>query len=190
MVMDKIDQARTALYIRNLQNTSDSPLLFLLSGGRPISKLSSRLKSVGLRYNLDLPNASRVRKIGATSVALNLDDKEARLVTRQMSHSVATNAAYYQAIVGEQHAADAYRSMAELREGKGTQLSHTPKTPQDSPSPSPRRRLFTESETALVRTYFEQHLQRRSTPTIRECGMFLTLLCVLSHLYTMYRVNC
>ena len=96
VVMDKIDQARTALYIEtvhNLQNTSDSPLLFVLSGGRPISKLSSRLKSVGRRYNLDLPNASRVRKIGATSVALNLDDKEARLVTCQMSHSVA----YYQA---------------------------------------------------------------------------------------------
>ena len=85
--------------MRKLQNTCESPLLFLLSGGRPINKLSSRLKAVDHRYGLDLPNASRVRKIGATSVAVNLDEKEACLVTRQMSHSVATNAAYYQAIV-------------------------------------------------------------------------------------------
>ena len=73
VVMDKVDHARITLYIdtvRNLQNTSDSPLVFVLSGGRPVNKLSSRLKAVGRRYGLDLPNASRVRKIGATSILM------------------------------------------------------------------------------------------------------------------------
>ena len=54
------------------------------------------------------------------SVAVNLDEKEAGLVTRQM---LATNAAYYQAIIGEQHAANAYKSMANLREGRTEILS-------------------------------------------------------------------
>ena len=101
--------------MRKLQDTCESALLFVLSGGRPVNKLS---KAVGHRYGLNLPSCSRVRKIGATSVALNLDEKKARLVTRQMSHSVATNAAYSQAIVGEQHAANAYETMADLREGR------------------------------------------------------------------------
>ena len=140
----------------------------MLSGGRPINKLSSRLKAVGRQYGLDLPNASRVRKIGATSVALNLDEKEARLVTRQMSHSVATNAAYYQPIVGEQHAANAYKSMADLREGKREENRSYREV-----CTSPRRRLFTKAESELVRSFFARHVELRSTPTIRECGNFL-----------------
>ena len=94
VVVEKTDHARIALYIdtvRKVQNTGNSSLLFLLTGGRRVGNLS---KALGRLYGLTLPIASRVRKIGATSVALHLDEKDPRLVTRQMSHSVATNVAF------------------------------------------------------------------------------------------------
>ena len=92
-------------------------------------------------------------------------------MTRQMSHSVATNAAYYQAIVGEQHAANAYKSMADLRELKRENRSYR----EGSPKPGTRRRLFSVSESELVRTYFILHVRRRATPTIQECSKFLEM---------------
>ena len=53
-------------------------------------------------------------------MALNLNETDARLVTRQMPHSVSTSATYYQAIVGQQHAPDAYDSMTALRTGENS----------------------------------------------------------------------
>ena len=86
--------------------------LLFLKLPRTITNLLSRIQSVGTKYGLNLPSASRVRKIGATSVALNLGDSaQAHLVTRQMSHSVSTDAQYYQAIVG--HAINPRRACAQ-----------------------------------------------------------------------------
>ena len=168
LVVEKTDLARITLYIdtvRKVQNTGNSSLLFLLTGGRRVGNLSSRLKALGRLYGLTLPSASRVRKIGATSVALHLDEKDSRLVTRQMSHSVATNVAYYQAIVGEQHAAAAYKTMSSLRQPQ----------PEESPKAcgTPRRRLFSDNESETVKSYFSQNIESESTPTIRQCASFL-----------------
>ena len=89
-----------------------------LSGGRVLTNLSTRIKKLGEKYKLSLPSASRVRKIGATSVAMNIGDSStAHIVTRQMSHSASTEANYYQAIVGDRHALSAYDTMTALREG-------------------------------------------------------------------------
>ena len=174
MVMKKSDHARIFLYVdtvRKLRDVSQSQYLLLLSGGREINKLSSRLKTVGRRYGQNLPNTSRVRKIGATCVELNLDERDARLVTRQMSHSASTSAAYYQAIVGDKHAAGAFSWMYSLREGRH-------ESPTSSTCPSdvcsiPRRRLFSVEETSFVETFFATHIDRRCTPTIGECRCFL-----------------
>ena len=53
---------------------STSPNLFVLCGARSITNLSSHIETVGAKYRLCVPSASRVRKIGATSVALHLGD--------------------------------------------------------------------------------------------------------------------
>ena len=61
VVMDKGDHARISLYMGTVwksKDTCESPLLFVLSGGRPLNKLSSRLKAVGNWYGLNLPSAS------------------------------------------------------------------------------------------------------------------------------------
>ena len=119
VIMDSVDHGRVLHYVHTVRQVqlggSESDLLFLLSGGRHLGNLSSKAKSVGARYGLALPSATRVRKIGATSVALNLgQSSQASLVTREMSHS-STEGLYYQAIVGDNHTAEAFSTMAELR---------------------------------------------------------------------------
>ena len=86
----------------------------ILTDAHPTSNLSSKLKSLGAKYGLNLLSASRIRKIGATSVALNLGDSaKAHLVTWQMSQSVSIDAEYYQEIVGDSHAASAFETMTQ-----------------------------------------------------------------------------
>ena len=60
------DQARVVQYVETVRQVQDitgkSPTLFLLTGGRPITNLSSNIKKLGDWYGLSLPSASRVRK--------------------------------------------------------------------------------------------------------------------------------
>ena len=82
LVLEGIDYARIVQYadsVRKCLNPNGgSDKLFLLSGGRSINS--------GKSYGLVLPSATRVRKIGATSVALRLGDlSKAHLVTRHQT---------------------------------------------------------------------------------------------------------
>ena len=100
-----MDHGRVVLYVDTIRNVqvgkTDTNNLFVLTGGSPLGNLSSKIKSIGNR----LPSATRVRKIGATSVALTLG--QSPTVTRQMSHTINTEALHYQAIVRNEHAASA-----------------------------------------------------------------------------------
>ena len=189
VTLDPIDQARVCLYqetVRDVQDvTGDSPLLFLLTGSRAVSNLSSRVKRVGERYGLVLPSASRVRKIGATCVATALGDSaKAHLVTRHMSHSASTEAQYYQAIVGDQHAVSAYGIMTALREGGGGGADAKSTADQDqagksevisktASTPVQKRRTYTAEETKAVQDYFSHHISHGETASLRECAQFL-----------------
>ena len=55
---------------------------------------------LGNRYGLVLPTATRVRKIGSTTVALNVGGgADATMIHRQLSHTPKTDELHYQAIV-------------------------------------------------------------------------------------------
>lgn len=179
LVQQPTDHSRILQYkatVRRLLDLKGSlPQLFLLSGGRPLSNLSSRVKKLGLKYGLCLPTATRVRKIGATSVALNLGDTgEAHLVTRQLSHSAATDSQYYQAIVGDKHAAQAFESMEQLRtmRGVGKNTSDSPVV-ASSETQLQKRRSFSLQETELVCGHFAKSLKLRVTPSLAECKRFV-----------------
>ena len=147
-------------------------MLFVLCGGRPSHQI------VGGRYGLQLPSATRVRKIGATTVAVKYGQSpKASLVTRQMSHSLNTEATYYQAIVGDQHAATAYTTMAELQQGTPTkQAEKSPEPPKEwlpvmpSPKCTPRqRRRFSEEKTEDVKKFFQEQIENGMGVSLREC---------------------
>ena len=105
-------------------------------------------------------------------MALRLGDSaQAHLVTRQMSHS---DSQYYQAIVGDRHAASAYDSMKKLRkEGADKQVLSG-----DSPAPAAQessvqpRKPFSPEETRLVRDFFEGNLVKKQSVSLSECKAF------------------
>ena len=106
LVLSVTDHAWILHYINTVRKLQDvdglSPLLFLLCGSQRLNNLSQRVKRLGPLFGAVFPNASRVRKIGATEAAMNLGDStEAQLVTRHLGHSAATESRYYQAIVGD-----------------------------------------------------------------------------------------
>lgn len=178
LVLEPLDHARLGQYIhlvRPLQDTQGkSNHLFLLSGSRPITKLSTKLKSLGVKYGLSLPTASRVRKIGATAVALNLGDStKAHLVTRNMSHSVNTSAQYYQAIVGDSHAATAFETMSQLREDGSEVDAKSSESPLLTPRKAQRRHAYSEKESNAVAKYFASHVEQGIPASLAECKEFL-----------------
>lgn len=70
---DRIVQYKST--VRKFLDVDNTALpLFILSGAQPLTNLSSWIQALGRSYGLVLPTATRVRKIGATSVALNLGD--------------------------------------------------------------------------------------------------------------------
>ena len=63
-------------------------------------KKLDRMARLGNRYGLVLPTATRVRKIGSTTVALNVWGRaDATMIHRQLSHTPKTDELHYQAIV-------------------------------------------------------------------------------------------
>lgn len=60
----------TQAQIGSIGSSVDPNELFLLCGGHHMNKPFSRLKTIGKRYGLQLHNATWVRKIGATTVAI------------------------------------------------------------------------------------------------------------------------
>ena len=139
------------------------------TGGRLLGNLSSKVKSIGNRYGLCLPSATRVRKIGATSVALTLGQSPtANLVTRQMSHTINTEALHYQAIVGNEHAASAFATMTQLRtEGNSSDVvSDTSRA--STQCKAQRRRPFTAEETLAVEEYFGGAIDKHVIGRLQE----------------------
>ena len=180
VLLEGIDYSRILLYKNTVRKCLDpdgtSTNLFVLSGSRPLTKLSSRIQSLGKIYGLTLPTATRVRKIGATSVALNLGDTAtAHLVTRQLSHSAATESQYYQAIVGDRHAVEAFGSMENLRAG-GTGNVKEEKLASESPCKElQKKNTFSADETAYIQEHFTENVEERRTPSLARCKTFLEL---------------
>ena len=187
LILSTTDYARIVQYkstVRPVQDVQCSPLLFILCGAQPLSRLSTRIKRFGERHGRVLPSATRVRKIGATEVAMKMGDSaDAHLVTRHMSHSAATETKYYQAIVGDKHSHRAYQLMEGLRSDEGEAVkvakSCSDANSRDSEdddvhsTPVQKRRHFTLEETNLISEYFGKVISRGDTPSLAECKMFI-----------------
>ena len=176
VVMDAVDHGRVVLYVDTIRNVqvdkTDTNNLFILTGGRPLGNLSSKIKSIGNR----LPSVTRVRKIGATSVALTLGQSPtANLVTRQMSHTINTEALHYQAIVGNEHAASAFTTMTQLRTvgNSSDVLSNTSRA--STPCKAQRRRPFSAEETLAVQEYFGGAIEEHVSVPLADCKRFFQI---------------
>ena len=72
--------------VRPLQDPNRAvKYMIVMSGPRQLSRMATLIKRFGSRYSLSLPTATRVRKIGSTTVALNVGDADASVITRQLA---------------------------------------------------------------------------------------------------------
>ena len=136
----------------------------LLPGGKPVTHVNNLLQFLGRKYNISVPTATRVRKIGATETARKVSGPTSTLVMNQLSHSVSTDQRYYQAIHGDDEAVEAFHMMENLRK-ESTAKQKQDQIPTVGPSsPSkPKRVKFTEEDVAAIKDYFKEELRLKVT---------------------------
>ena len=102
--------------VRPLQDPNRTePYIIVMCRPKQMNRMTRLIKSLKLKYALVLPTATRVRKIGSTTVARNVGaSAESSMITHQLSHTAKTDELQYQEIVGDIHSAQAFRSMEAL----------------------------------------------------------------------------
>ena len=164
LLLNTDDYNRLQQYVKSVRPLQDpnlsSKYMIVLSGHRQLDRMSARIKRLGSRYSLSLPTATRVRKIGSTTVALNVGGADASVITRQLSHTAKTDELHYQAIVGDEHSAQAFHSMESLRMGA------SPKSPG-------KRVPYTSQELQFIAKYFKSNINSGKTPSLKKCRKFL-----------------
>ena len=172
LVMCEEDYDKLNQYVEAIRPHADQsgkcPYLFVLCGSKQLKNLQGLLNKLGKYYGFTTPTATRVRKIGATSVCNAFGDgPEKTRVSKQMSHSMQTHSRYYEATRGAKNAAQAFQTMEKLRTGS------TKETKKGETSSVKKRHRFSAEDEKLVREFFQPAIAQKATPSIGLCGEFL-----------------
>lgn len=113
LVLDTNMMARIRTYMKYIrpalaETGNDIPNLFIMPGSHPVH-FNNLLTFKYL--DIDIPTATMVRKIGATTAIQKLDKPTNALVSRQMSHHPTVSANYYQGVKCPIHAATSHQAM-------------------------------------------------------------------------------
>ena len=179
LLLSQGDLSRLKSYVEVLRPHCDPndqcQNLLVLPYGKKIGKLNNLLKSLGDKYGIKLPSATRVRKIGATSTVKNVSGPSTSLVQRQLSHSSETDNRFYQAITGKDDAAKAFRIMETLRLNTSTspKTTDTMSPPPLQQIPSRKRQPFTKDEEETLRKYFGASLSEGKHISLNSAKQFL-----------------
>ncbi len=168
--LEREDARRMTKYYRwirpQLDPTGTNPTFLPLPGGRPITSGNKLLRKLEAEYNIEIPTATMVRKMGATISAQRITSaSDIALIGTQMSHTPDTRERYYAATKGAQHAAKGFVLMEELRKGKEHKGKIKAKTP--------RKKAFTDDETEAIERHFSEYISERRTPKLQECRAYL-----------------
>ena len=154
--------------VRPLQDPKHTmPYMLVMSGPKKLDRMARLIKRLESRYALVFPTATRVRKIGSTTVALNVGGgAEASMITRQLSHTAKTDELHYQVIGGVGHSARAFQTMEALRR---KEMEKEPVERSDV-----RKRIpFTNDELQIIAKHFKRIIKAHVTPSLKECRKFL-----------------
>jgi len=152
-------------------------------GGGQVKKPNYYIQKLQKEYGVQVPTATRVRKIGCTTGVTQCSDPENALLAAHMGHSQPTQRKYYEAIMGKKHAASAHL----LREKLRMQSSKRPCESSDEvhmevqnenvenekEKPRRRRRCFTPKETAEIADKFASFIKSMTTPPIPLCQEYI-----------------
>lgn len=142
----------------------------VLPGGKRITKSNYYMQKLGKKYGIDVPTATKVRKIGATAAISKCTAPQVALLSSQMGHSEQTERLYYRAITSKRHAAAAHVQREELRKAAQSSADAERVTSGEPPSPS---KHFTNDEQKAIRKAFRKQIKKRQTPSLRECQAFI-----------------
>ena len=136
-------------HIRNEDNINN---VFILPGTK-ITKVSNIIRFMENELKIDIPSATEVRKIGATAVARQCTEEEARIVCKQMSHDPRVAAQYYQAVRGANDAKAAFDTIK-------TVLGES----------EPEKTSIWDTKTSkIVEDKFKAHIDQGKPPKQSEC---------------------
>ena len=151
------------------------PVFVTLDGERRISNANYYIQKLGRHYNIDMPTATRMRKIGSTATVQSCSAAESTLLATHMGHSQPTQQIYYQAITACQHAASAHMLREKLRkESTKPESSDGSSEVEDKSKPQKVRKPFTAAETAAIEESFATSLKDKTTPSRQLCQDFVT----------------
>lgn len=148
---------------------ADIPNLFILPGSRPIEKIANLSRFLQGKLKIKIPTCTRARKIGTTSAARTLDEKDNLLISAQMSHSPAVARKYYTAITAPRDAVTVYKKMEGMRT-----MPDSPNVQITSCGPSMPSPLipgkWSNEDTRCIEKLFAKHIALRKPPPLKDCA--------------------
>ena len=139
--------------------------IFLKPGPKPITNIDQQLKKVGGHFNVTVTTCTQ---LDATAVATECTHGETVVVAKQMSHSPATSAKYYDLVQGKAAAVHARH----IRERVMTEAREVTEEQQGSSTSPSLRQAYTEQE-AAIRKYFKKFIKTGSSlPSCHLCVIF------------------
>ncbi len=148
--------------------------IFLKPGPKPITNIDQQLKKVGRHFNVTDTTRTQLRKLGDIAVATECTHGETVVVAKQMSHSPATSAKYYDLVQGKAAAVHARH----IRERVMTEAREVTEEQQGSSTSLSLRQAYTEQE-AAIRKYFKKFIKTGSSLT--SCHLCVIFFAELVH---------
>ena len=90
----------------------DHNKLLSLPNGRSVEDLGTLLKQLETGYNVKVATATTLQKEVATKAAMKCSPGEVALLSKQMSHSVATHRKHYEELGTSSHAVNVTKKLA------------------------------------------------------------------------------
>ena len=137
--------------------------LIIMPGGKLPTKLNSVMSTLGLKYSINIPTATEVRKALATIAVKESSPRTQALLTQQMSHSVDVHKKNYEQLKTGEHAAEAYRAVQTIvtKTNDGNQRFRNKRTP------------FSADEVEEITTFFKENIDTGEPPRMDACKEFL-----------------
>ena len=146
--------------------------LFILPGPHALGRnFNYRLGALKKSYNLDVPNATRIRKAGVSTAASKLDVQQINLLAKQMAHSSQTASRWYQMKSLPTDSVEAYRMIQRIRTGDQPQEQQEDSDTSDSdPEQGPKRMKWT-CEQKVVADYFSGTIAAGQSASREVCRL-------------------
>ena len=134
----------------------DEDLFFLQSNGTRLNHLAQKVSGLAKKFGFTMATSTQIRKSASTDAA-HLPHEPRSIVTKQMSHSIATAEKHYALVRSAKDSVQAY------------DILH-----KKVPAP-PKRKKYTPKEEQLICSFFEEYITEGSTPKLPVCARFLEL---------------